>query len=305
MIHDDQWLDILKEAIHVATTIKNHIHGDGLPPSNDEEFFCYRFGDRAINIGKSVALLTANGLYHEAGVAARTAVEGQLYFEAYKRDPSLARLFRLFGVYEGYDEKYRTALWQERKRQRESNLDDETAANVVAKAAAAKWLEDFKENSPEAKSFAESAEQEFDFKERGLKWHKKRLGKLVRAIKPVGHEKINANSLSSEEELEELVEYMSRDDPWGDLYYFSYHAFSQVAHWTPTGVIVWKSASNYINSALTATIHYLLTIATYVNGNHVDDKYKLNYNRDLVRLEDRYERKGSETLRNLKFRKPA
>ena len=272
MIYDDQWLDILKEAIHVATTIKNHIPSNGLPPSNDEQFFCYCFLDRAINIGESVALLTANGLYHEAGIAARTALEGQLYFEAYKRDLSLARLFRLFGVYEGYDETYRTALWQERKRQRESNLHEWAAANAVAKAVADKWLDDFKENSPEAKSFAESAEQEFVFDKRGLKWHKDRLSELVKSIKPVGDEEINANSQSSEEELEELVEDMSKDDPWGDLYYFSYHAFSQVAHWTTTGVTAWKSASNYINSALTATIHVLLTIAAYVNDAHVKDK---------------------------------
>jgi len=295
----------LKEAIHVATTIKNYIPSNGLPPSNDEQFFCYCFLDRAINIGESVALLTANGLYHEAGIAARTVLEGQLYFEAYKRDLSLARLFRLFGVYEGYDETYRTALWQERKRQRESNLDEWAAANAVAKAAADKWLDDFKENSPEAKSFAESAEQEFVFDKRGLKWHKDRLGELVKSIKPVGDEEINANSQSSEEELEELVEYMSKDDPWGDLYYFSYHAFSQVAHWTTTGVTAWKNASNYINSALTATIHVLLTIAAYVNDAHVEDKYKLDCSRDLILVGDRYERKGAETLRNLKFRKPA
>ena len=72
-------------------------------------------------------------------------------------------------MYEGYEETYRTALWQEQKRQRESNLDDWVAANAVAKAAADKWLEDdFKGNSPEAKSFAESAEQEFEFEKRGL-----------------------------------------------------------------------------------------------------------------------------------------
>ena len=296
----------MKEAIHAATTIKNNIPSNGLSRSNDEQFFCYYFLDRVINIGEGVALLTANGLYHEAGIAARTALEGQLYFEAYKGDISLARLFRLFGVYEGYEETYRTALWQEQKRQRESNLDDWVAANAVAKAAADKWLEDdFKGNSPEAKSFAESAEQEFEFEKRGLKWHKKPLRDLVKSIKPVGYEEIDANSQSSEEELEELVEYISQDDPWGDLYYFSYHAFSQVAHWTTTGVTAWKNASNYINSALTATIHVLLTISAYVNDAHVDDKYKLNCSRDLILVGDRYERKGAETLRNLKSRKPA
>ena len=42
-----------------------------------EDFFRYYFVDRMVNIGKSVALLTKRGFYHEAGIAARTAVEGQ------------------------------------------------------------------------------------------------------------------------------------------------------------------------------------------------------------------------------------
>jgi len=61
----------------------------------------------------------------------------------------------------------------------------------------------------------------------------------------------------------------------------------------------------YHASALTAAIHVLLTISAYVNDAHVDDKYKLNCSRDLILVGDRYERKGAETLRNLKSRKPA
>lgn len=135
MIYDDQWLELLNEITEVAATIKNLVPGLGLWDSDDEDFFRYYFVDRMVNIGKSVALLTERGFYHEAGIAARTAVEGQLYFEAYKRNPSLACLFRLFGIYEGYDEKYRTARWQERKRQREQNFKDETAVDVAGKTA--------------------------------------------------------------------------------------------------------------------------------------------------------------------------
>ena len=52
----------------------------------------------------------------------------------------------------------------------------------------------------------------------------------------------------------DLVEYVSSDDPCGDMFYFTYHAFSQVAHWTPIGVVNWEDGGNYINSALVATI---------------------------------------------------
>jgi hypothetical protein len=298
MIHDEQWLNLLNETTEVAAEIKNLIPGMGLWYSDDENFFRYSFLDRLVNIGKSVATLTEKGLYHEAGVAARTAVEGELYFEAYKRDQPLARLFHLFWVYEGYDESYRAALWRENKRQRENNLDDQTAANAVAKAAADKWLDDFKKISPAHKSYAEEAEQEIEFGKRKLKWHEKSLGELVKSIKPIEQEDGDNDSQNSDEELEDLVEFVSRDDTWGDLHYFTYHAFSQVAHWTPIGVVGWEYASNNINGALTATIHCLLTVAVYVN-----DKCKLPYDNDLIRIEERYEQKGAETLRNLKEQK--
>jgi hypothetical protein len=243
MIHDEQWLNLLNETTEVAAAIKNVIPGMDLPYSDDENFFRYSFLDRLVNIGKSVAILTEGGFYHEAGVAARTAVEGELYFEAYKRAPSLARLFRLFGVYEGYDETYRTALWREKKLQRKSNFDDETAANAATKAAADKWLDDFKNKSLAARSFAAEAEQEFEFSKRKLEWPGRKLDKLVKSTKPV-EEHANNNSQTLDEGLEDVVEYVSRDDPWGDLYYFTYHAFSQVAHWTTLGVTGWENADN-------------------------------------------------------------
>lgn len=293
MSYDDQWLDILKEMTEVADTIKSLVPGLGLWNSADEDFFRYYFADRMVNIGKSVASLTELGFFHEAGVAARTAVEGLLYFEAYKRTPSLARLFRLFGIYEGYDETYRTARWHERKRQREQKLNDETAVDAAAKAAADKWLYDLKKRTPE--SFVKDAEQEFEFEKRGLKWHKWPLRDLVRSIKPVEQEVRNRNSQSSDEELEELVEYISSDDPWGDLFYFTYHALSQVAHWTPIGVVNWEDAGTYVNSALTATIHCLFTIAVSIN-----DEYKeIQFDNDLSSIKDRYNRKAKETLRNM------
>jgi hypothetical protein len=92
------------------------------------------------------------------------------------------------------------------------------------------------------------AEHEFDFEKRGLKWHKQPLRDLVGSIKPVEQENEDNNSKSSDEELEDLVEYVSSDDPWGDMFYFTYHAFSQVAHWTPIGVVNWEDGGSHGNA---------------------------------------------------------
>ena len=94
MNHDSVWLKTLKEFTDplegTASLIMTSIPGMGLWDSGDDDFFLYWFMDRAVNIGGSVALLVEHGFYHEAGVAARTAVEAQLYLAEYKRNKSLA-----------------------------------------------------------------------------------------------------------------------------------------------------------------------------------------------------------------------
>ena len=106
MSYDNDWLNLLNEFTDpltgTASLIKTSIPGMGLVNSRDEDFFLYWLMDRAVNIGKSVALLVEHGLDHEAGVAARTAVEAQIYLAEYKRDKSLARKWRYFSIYEDY-----------------------------------------------------------------------------------------------------------------------------------------------------------------------------------------------------------
>jgi hypothetical protein len=297
MTYDIDWLNSLKEFTDplegAASLIMTSIPGMGLPESGDDDFFLYWFMDRAVDIGRSVALLVERGFYHEAGVAARTAVEAQFYLAEYKRDKSLAHKWRYFYIYEGYHETYsityRYELLKEHKIQKEQNINDETTARakaeVAANAAADKRLRDYRNTVGEAAvNEAQALFQPFE-RPRKKSWYGGRLKELT--------DKLREDPSNISEELPPELEELLGDafgDPVGDLW-LAYHQFSLVAHWNPFGVVEWQGSSVYANAALTATLGYLHAIAVYVN-----DHYKLAYDDALRDLEERYKEK---TVRGL------
>ena len=232
-------------------------------------------------------MLAEHGFYHEAGVAARTAVEAQFYLAEYKRDKSLAHKWRYFYIYEGYHEMCRATymyeLIKEHKIQKEQNIDDETTARanaeVAAKAAADKHLDDYRKTIGE-KAVNEAQALFKPFENPGQSWYGGRLKKLT--------DKLRKDPSNISEELPPELEELLGDafgDPMGDLW-LAYHRFSLVAHWNPFGVEEWEGSSVYANATLTATLGYLHAISTYVN-----DQYKLAYDDALRDLEERYKEK--------------
>lgn len=293
MSYDSDWLNTLKEFTDplngAASLITTSIPGMGLGDSGDDDFFLYWFMDRAVDIGRSVALLVEHGFYHEAGVAARTAVEAHFYLAEYKRNKSLAHKWRYFQIYEGYHEIYKATymyeLIKEHKTQKEQNIDDDANARanaeVTAKAAADKRLDDYRKTVGEgAVNEAQALFQPFETQ--GQSWFGGKLAKLVKSLSE------DPNNIPEElpAELEELLAD-AFGDPVGDLW-FAYHQFSLVAHWNPLGVIGWEGSSGYANATLTITLGFLHTISTYVN-----DQYKLAYDDALRDIEERYKEKAA------------
>jgi hypothetical protein len=99
----------------------------------------------------------------------------------------------------------------------------------------------------------EEAKREFEF-DKTQKWHKApQIKKLVESTD---------------------LGYMN------ELYDVLYHDFSQVSHWTPTGVI---GGQLNVNAALAVSFQCLYTISKYVN-----DNYELRFEDDLRRIVHRY-----------------
>ncbi len=299
--YDSEWLSLLKELSEpltgVASLVTTSIPGLDLTSSDDKAFFLYYFIDRTLHIAQSVVLLVENGQYHEAGVAARTALEGQFYLAEYKRDPSLATKWRRFAIYEGYYEIYRQCyrneLIRQHKNQKEQDIEDEataiTNAEAAAKAAADKHL-DYDREMVGEEVINESLEQ-FPIENYRLNWYGGRLSQLIESLR-------NEASNKPEElpkELEELLGQVHGEDPLGDQFNLIYHRLSLVAHWSPWGVIDWENNSSYVDAAITATLQCLQATATLVN-----DEYNLHYGdalRDMVR---RYNEKGIDAMQRLK-----
>jgi hypothetical protein len=298
MSYDRDWLNILKEFTDpltgTASLITNLIPGGtGFPDSGDDDFLLYWFMDRAVGIGRSVALLVEHGFYREAGVAARTAVEGQFYLAGYKRDKSLAHKWRYFYIYEGYHEiyadAYRSELIKEHKKQKEQNISDRATmtanAEVAAKAAADKLLDYYRETMGE--KVVNEAQALFQpFEQPRQSWYGGRLKRLIDKLRE------DPGNIPEElpPELEELLRGVVGIDPVEDLL-LKYHRLSLVAHWNPSGLINWEGDSNSANLALTATFEYLHTLSTFVNN-----ECKLSFGDALNDIKGRYNQKGDNVL---------
>ena len=290
-MYDKEWLSLLKEfcdpVTGTASLIKTSIPGSGLANSEDKHLFLFYFLDRAINIGRVVASLVERRCYHDAGVAARTAVEGQFYLAAYKIDDSLASEWRRFAALEDYQELYRdvyrNALISEHKSQKQRNIDDEDTvranAEVAAKAAAQKWLN----LQPPQLIQIVQAEQP-GLETRRLSWYGKgRLSELIEELR--GDASNKPQQLP--DELEELLGQIVGDDPLGDRFYLVYHRLSLVAHWNPSALIDWELSDTYANAALVSTFECVHTTAELVN-----DQCNLQWSDDLRRIRERYNQKA-------------
>jgi hypothetical protein len=299
--YDSEWLGLLKDfaapLAGVASLITTSIPGSGLTSSDDKAFFLYYFMERTLQIAQSVALLVENEQYHEAGVAARTALEGQFYLAEYKRDRSLATKRRRFAVYEGYHEiyrqNYRNELIKQHKNQKEQNIEDEAtaiaSAEAAAKAAADKQL-DYDRKMVGEQVIKESLAQ-FPIENYRLSWYGRKLSQLIESLR-------NEASNKPEElpkELEELLGQLHGEDPLGDQFNLIYHRFSLVAHWSPWGVLDWENNSSYVDAAITATLHCLQATATLVN-----DEYNLPYSDALRDMMKRYNQKGIDVMQRRK-----
>lgn len=298
--YDSEWLSLLKELSEplagVASSITTSIPSLDLTDIDDKAFFLYYFLNRTLRIGQSVALLVENGQYHEAGVAARTALEGQFYLAEYKRDNSLATSWRRFTVYEAYRETYsdiyRDELIKEHKTQKEQNIDDEVTAianaEVAVKAAADKQLDYYRKTVGE--DAVKEALTQFPVETYGLRW----CERVSRLIKSFRNEASNKPE-ELPEELEELLGQVCGEDLLGDKFNLVYHRLSLVAHWNPSGIIGWENNSDYVDAAITTAFDCLHTTATLVN-----DEYKLPHGDALRDMMERYNQKAINVMQRRK-----
>lgn len=299
--YDSEWLSLLKELSEpltgVASLVTISIPGSGLTSSDDKAFFLYYFMDRTLHIAQSVVLLVENGQFHEAAVAARTALEGRVYLTEYKRDPSLATKWRRFAIYEGYNEiyrlNYRDELIKQHKNQKEEDIEDESTAvknaKAAAKTAADKHL-NFNRELVGEKFIGESLAL-FPIEKYGLSWYGRKLSHLVELLRK--EESNKPEELP--EELEELLGGIHGEDRLGDLFHRNYHRFSMVAHWSPWGVLDWENNSSNVNYAIVTTLECLQEIAIFVN-----DEYNLHYEDALHDMISCYNEKGIDAMQQRK-----
>ena len=301
MTYDSDWFDFLSEMTDsltgTASLIKTAIPGSGLNDSRDDDFFIYWFTDRAINIGKSVALLVKNGLDPEAGVAARTAIEGQFYLAEFKRDSSLATKWRYFTIYEDYHETYRDAeraeLIKQHQLQKAQNINDEATAQATAKAAAkiaAETRLDYYRKLVSEETLNQVKALFHPFERPGQNWY----GSKLTALK----EKLRADPSNIPEklppELEDSLRWIVGIDPVADLF-LQYHRFSLVAHWNPSFIVGLEGRSGFANATLVTAFECVWTISKFAN-----DRYNLHYDDALEDVKDRYNRKSAEVVEDLK-----
>jgi len=215
-------LMVLRDIVSLCEKIDSTIVKHSSKESSDEDFFVSHFFHRSFLFGKGIIVLVDNHLFHEATLVARNMLEGLFYFEAYKREPSLATKWRLYVLYEDYRKAVRDR----------------------GKKAADRLLIDWKTKLGEKQ--IENAKKEFEF-DKYQKWYK-------------------------QERIKDLV----KDTELKELYEILYYDFSQITHWTPTGVV---GGQLNVNAALAVSIQCLYTMSK-----HINDKYQLRFDHDLKRI---------------------
>ena len=82
------------------------MHPSKNPEIAPADTFLFFFLQRAVNIGKSTALLIENKQYQDAWAIARIAFEGRYFVLKFLIDPSIANKWVSFYILEKYREEY-------------------------------------------------------------------------------------------------------------------------------------------------------------------------------------------------------
>lgn len=162
MARDKNELQVQRELISFVkeiTTLAKKIE-KCMPPNSqlcldDKVYFYYNFLHRLVDYGKNVVTLVNGKNTHAAVLVARTAFEGLVYVESYRKFYDvLAKKWCYYAVYEGYREEY------------ERN----------GKIAAEIWLDNYRLQHGAA--IVKEATDTFEFNERKQIWHQKAGGHI-------------------------------------------------------------------------------------------------------------------------------
>jgi hypothetical protein len=232
--------DLLKHyerILWISGKLDNAISKYSSVDSSDDDFFVYNFFHRGLLFGKSLLLLVNNECYHESVLLARNMLEGLFYFQAYQ-----------FEIVESLPRKWRLyGLYEDYWRVKEQNRS--------------KLLDDLRKEL--GTELVQSALDEYDFNKRIQKWFgEETTRQLAKRIDYKFKQKIGPQ--------------LAKDMGMESLYDSLYHDFSQITHWTPTGVI---SGKTNINAALAVSFQCLHTMSS-----HVNERYRLHYTDDLNKV---------------------
>ncbi|MGA2883966.1 MAG: DUF5677 domain-containing protein [Halobacteriota archaeon] len=97
----------IKEIVALAKKIENHKPPNPDKCLDDKVYFYYNFLRRLVDYGNSVVILVRGKHTHAAVLVARTAFEGLVYVESYRKFyESLEKKWCYYAIYEAYREEY-------------------------------------------------------------------------------------------------------------------------------------------------------------------------------------------------------
>lgn len=219
-------LPFIDELVAYAEEIENAIPGKGAENSNDQDFFLYHLLHRMVRFSKAVVILAEGDFFHEVVLISRVELEGLACFIAYASG-ILAKKRKGDAALAS---KWRAAM-------RYEAFLIELERNDLA--AASKLLNEYSTNlDPASLDLVTELINGGPDKFRVQKWH--------------GHG--NVHQLFT----------LSKDKSAEVLYNVVYHHFSEVVHWSPSGV-VGEGLDSQKEAALNSTFHCLCDMTKYVN----------------------------------------
>jgi hypothetical protein len=95
------------ELADIAEKIENRIPPNPQKCADEKIYFLRNFLHRNVDYANNVVTLVKGKHSHAAVLVARAVFEGIAYFESYRKlDPSLAKKWCYYPIYEGYREEY-------------------------------------------------------------------------------------------------------------------------------------------------------------------------------------------------------
>jgi|BarGraNGADG00312_1021997.scaffolds.fasta_scaffold04223_3 hypothetical protein len=217
-------LPFIDELIVYAEELENNIPGKGAEDSSDQDFYVYNLLHRTVRFAKAVVELAEKDFFHEIVLLGRVELEGLACFMAYAAG--------ILDVGKGDDalaSKWRAAMRYENYLQVLKQNEQVAATKLKAY-----------ENTLDAPSF-------------------ERLNKLVDG----GPVQFSKNKWHGHRYTHNLFS-LSKDKNAEALYKVVYNHFSEVVHWSPSGVL-YERLPNYKEAAINSTFHCLCDITKYVN----------------------------------------